>query len=100
MFIQTGKVRKHLKTINCWDFKQCRYGPAGHGRSNGVCPAVTAEIFDGKNHGKNGGRYCWKVPDTLCACKKYFSLPAKLSWCINCDFFKYVKKEENHCFEI
>jgi len=60
----------------------------------GICPAATDTSHNGKNSGKNGGRYCWKVAGTFCGGKVQGSSAAKLGTCIACDFFKLVSKEE------
>lgn len=64
----------------------------------GVCPASTATLLDGKNSGKNGGRYCWKVSHTLCNGEIQGDIVSKIIDCIECDFLKKVKKEEGENF--
>jgi len=85
----------HLQ--NCWEFKQCGRGSGGENvESEGLCPAVTANLLDGINNGHNGGRACWGVKDTVC--KQAFNL--KLCDCLKCDFFLLVQEEEGVDFTL
>ncbi len=81
--------------MNCWESKNCGRQSGGPKASElGVCSAATATEHDGKNGGKNGGRYCWKVAGTLCGGKVQGSYAAKAVSCMACDFFKQVKQEQ------
>ena len=92
-------IKTYLK-VNCWEYKKCGYGPNGHQNSRTICPAALVEKYNGINNGNNAGRYCWKVTGVLCHKNDLHSLPAKLSFCLNCDFFRLVSKQEGDNFEI
>ena len=84
-----------MAKLNCWEFKKC-------GRENGgakvpelgVCPAAIATSADRSNSGKNGGRACWAISGTLCGGKIQGTFAAKLSNCLECEFYKQVGQEE------
>ncbi|MBW2466238.1 MAG: hypothetical protein JRF02_02970 [Deltaproteobacteria bacterium] len=87
---------------NCWEFKLCGLGPGGDKvHEFGVCPAAKENKFDGIHNGKQGGRVCWVVEDTLlcggCPKGKFIN---KYSICMNCEFYKIVKDEEGEDFQI
>lgn len=86
--------------INCWEFKMCGREPGG-GKADkkGVCPASTHEESDGKNSGKNGGRYCWRIAGTLCVGKIQGTYASFTEFCVTCDFFKEVGREQGVDFE-
>ncbi len=85
---------------NCWDFKKCGRQPGGPKASElGVCTAATEVIYNGKNGGKNSGRYCWKVAGTLCGGKVQGTWAQKMSNCNVCDFMIQVKNEEGAAFK-
>ncbi len=87
-----------MKT-NCWEEKQCERHSGGEKVVElGVCPAATELKHDGKNNGKDGGRYCWKIAGTLCEGKVQGTYAAKLMDCVRCDFYKKVKEEEGENF--
>ena len=92
-------VRKYMK-MNCWEWKKCGRQPGGAKiRDLGVCPASTATAHDGKNNGKNAGRYCWKVAGTLCNGKVQGIYASRLKNCIiACEFYQKVKEEEGDNF--
>lgn len=80
---------------NCWEFKKCGRQPGGlKTREFGVCPAAAEAKFDGKNHGKNGGRYCWKIAGTLCGGVVQGTFASKLMNCVACEFYKTIRAEE------
>lgn len=84
---------------NCWQSKQCERQPGGvKVIESGVCPASTAAKHNGKNGGKNAGRYCWKVAGTLCKGEVQGSYAAKLMDCVRCEFYNQVKEEEGQNF--
>ncbi len=86
---------------NCWDFKHCGRQPGGAKAAElGVCPAATEVIYDGKNGGKNAGRYCWKVAGTLCGGKIQGTWAKKMDNCLACDFFKQLKSDEGSSFKM
>ena len=63
-------------------------------RDLGVCPVITADKFDGKNEGRNGGRICWQVAGSFCGGKVQGTYADKQSSCLKCAFAKYVFDEE------
>ena len=60
----------------------------------GVCHAAAETKLDGTNEGKNAGRACWGVAGTLCGGKVQGSFAAKMSNCLECEFYKEVQNEE------
>jgi hypothetical protein len=80
---------------NCWEVKKCGREVGGAKvKELGVCVASTEKRTDGMNGGKNAGRACWGVTGTLCGGKTQGSFAAKMSNCMECDFYKEVKTEE------
>lgn len=94
------KEKKGLKMAvrkNCWEFKKCgRESGGAKVNELGVCPATTEVFCDGLNRGKNAGRICWAVAGTFCGGKVQGSFAQKQTTCMNCDFYKKVKKEEGN----
>jgi hypothetical protein len=85
---------------NCWEYKLCGRQPGGSRVSDlGVCPAATFSVRDGKNGGKNAGRYCWRTAGTFCGGKVQGTYAVKLVSCKGCDFFKLVSQEEGASFQ-
>ncbi len=81
-----------MKT-NCWEFLRCGREPDGEKVAElGICPAATATEHDGKNGGVNGGRYCWRIPDTFCG-DTVDTKAAKVLMCSKCDFFMEVQDD-------
>ncbi|KAF0218665.1 MAG: hypothetical protein FD174_2758 [Geobacteraceae bacterium] len=86
---------------NCWEVKICGRQAGGPKAGElGVCPAATDASCNGKNEGKNGGRYCWKVAGTLCGGKVQGTAAQKTMNCAACEFFKQVKQEEGVSFKL
>lgn len=84
---------------NCWEFKNCGRQAGGTKTGElGVCPASKETTHNGKNNGKNAGRYCWKVAGTLCGGKVQGSFASKEKNCLACEFFKQVRLEEGANF--
>lgn len=85
---------------NCWEIKNCGRQPGGAKVAElGVCPAASeTELDNGKNGGKNAGRYCWRIAGTLCGGKAQGSFASKIVNCMACDFFKQVKQEQGSDF--
>lgn len=82
---------------NCWEERNCGREPGGENAAAlGVCPAATESRLDGCNHGFNGGRACWAVPNTDCA--KTFDMGEKFAQCLDCAFFRRVDEEEGRAF--
>ncbi|MBN1268197.1 MAG: hypothetical protein JXB04_01300 [Kiritimatiellae bacterium] len=65
-----------------------------------MCPAAADTKLHGKNRGANGGRYCWRVPDTLRDGKPQGSFGQKLPVCSRCEFYLLVKAEEGKDFTV
>jgi len=84
---------------NCWEYMKCGRAPNGHNVAQfGVCPAATAEPYNGVSGGVNGGRCCWKISGTMCFEILQGDADNKLISCIQCSFFKKVKNEEKISF--
>ena len=73
--------------LNCWEYMLC-----GNERRN--CPAAAGRTFDGVHGGRNAGRACWVVLNTLCNGSIQDTLQKKYSMCGACDFYTIVKNEE------
>jgi len=87
------------KLLNCWEFMNCGRQPGGAKVAvNGVCPAATAKPYHGVNHGKNAGRFCWKVAGTMCTQAISSSFAGNFLTCLECPFFKKVAQEEDKAF--
>ncbi len=83
------------KKFNCWEYLKCGREPGGEKIAEfGVCPAAKDSSFDGLNRGKNGGRICWAVAGTFCGGKVQGTFAEKRKSCINCEFYKSVRKEQ------
>lgn len=93
-------MRKSMKKMNCWEFKQCGREQGGlKSRELGVCPAAIADKADGINRGEKGGRACWAISGTLCGGKVQGTLATKIGNCMACDFYQSVQKEETSDFK-
>lgn len=78
---------------NCWEFFRCGREPEGANvRGKGGCRAAADTEANGLNGGKNGGRICWAIVGTHSECDIHTQ---KYSLCMDCDFYKKVKAEEN-----
>jgi len=88
--------KKKGKKLNCWEYLKCGREPGGRNVGEfGVCEAASDKAFEGINHGKCAGRFCWAVAGTYCGGKKQGSFAEKLDNCTKCDFFKKVQSEES-----
>ena len=86
---------------NCWEIKLCGRQPGGaHVAEFGLCPVTMPGHFEGTNHGKHGGRFCWRIAGTLCGGEPQGSAAQKLFNCLDCDFFKQVVAEEGRNFKL
>lgn len=89
-----------MKKVNCWEFKKCGREPGGINESEfGACPAATETRTDGINDGGNAGRSCWPVSGTFCAGIAGGSFAAKVTDCLQCDFYKLVCQEQGGEFK-
>lgn len=81
--------------LNCWEFKKCGREPGGlKVKELGECPAASGRSANGLNGGANGGRLCWALTGTLCGGKVQGTFAQKLANCLECEFYKLVRKEE------
>ncbi len=80
--------------MNCWEFKKCGRQPGGELNGSRPCQVPKMSIYDGINGGKNGGRVCWIVADTVCDGDVQETFHQKLEACSQCDFYRIVKEEE------
>jgi len=84
-----------MARMNCWEFKKCERQPGGAKVAElGVCPVATATQAHGLNGGHNGGRACWVISETLCGGKVQGTFAAKMTKCMQCDFYVSVKDEQ------
>jgi len=85
-----------MKKLNCWEYSRCGLEPGGAKAGElGICPATTAESFDGLN----GGRSCWVVAQTLCQGQTQGNPSQKLLKCLDCSFLQQVIDEEGGNFQ-
>jgi uncharacterized phage infection (PIP) family protein YhgE len=69
---------------NCWESKKCGRIPGGNKVSEmGICPAYPDQ-----------GKSCWKVAGTFCGGKVQGSAAQKLLSCVECDFYKNIRNNE------
>jgi hypothetical protein len=90
------------KSLNCWDFMKCGFGPDDRRTDKqGVCPAVRENTLDGVHGGSHGGRACWFVNNTLdCGHGVQGDFNAKYPVCMNCGFYWTVRQEEGKNFAV
>ncbi len=85
-----------MKKANCWEVQECGREPGGYSvEKDGVCPAAAEESLSGINHGTNGGRICWVVPDTN---SRRWPGEKFATECTDCHFFRRVREEEGEGF--
>jgi hypothetical protein len=85
-----------MAKLNCWEIKKCGREPGGEKvELLGVCPVTVEKKLNNVHSGKNGGRSCWIVAGTLCGGKVQGTYAIKLSNCMQCDFYKSVREEED-----
>lgn len=83
------------KRLNCWEYMGCGLEPGGvNAGLNTICPAASDQSFSGINSGKNAGRFCWAVPNTLCLEDQQGHYMEKREKCKECDFYHMVLAEE------
>ncbi len=70
---------------NCWEANQC-------GKEN-YCVAGTSVKFDGLFGGRNGGRFCAFIDETLCKDGRPLTGEKKLIKCSECDFFDEILRD-------
>ena len=87
--------------LNCWEYMKCGREIGGiNVEKDGVCPTQLDSSKNGVNHGKSGGRFCWRICGTFCDGKKQGTFAKKLSNCVNCPFLKMVQDEESIDFKL
>ncbi len=93
---KNGEEGMDENKLDCWEFMKCERQPGGLlAEERGVCPAAIDTTHDGKNGGKNAGRYCWKVAGTVCETKTVGSFARMIKNCGSCcNFYHKVKMEE------
>ncbi len=88
-----------MSAMNCWEYKKCGREPGGEKAEElGVCLAATDTRLDGLHGGENAGRVCWALTGTLCGGEVQGSYAIKEENCLQCDFYKDVRKEEGKGF--
>lgn len=86
---------------NCWEFTNCgRQSDGERVKEYGICPAFMETRLNGIHGGKNGGRACWIVKDTLCNGKIQGRFQEKFRNCKLCSVFQCVRDEEGPRFII
>ena len=89
-----------MPKLNCWECKKCGREQGGAKVPElGVCPAAVETGANRINSGKNGGRACWVISGTLCGGTIQGTFAAKLSNCLECEFYKLVGQEEGSNLE-
>ncbi len=78
---------------NCWEFKGCGQQRTGGNNSSEKCPVPEMTSADGINGGKNAGRVCWLIANTMCKGDSEGAFEAMIRVCRECDFYKLVKSE-------
>lgn len=86
--------------INCWEFMGCGLHVSSSSTDSQypVCPAYTEKRFNGVHGGKNAGRVCWLVSNTMCNSSIQGACEQKYPTCMTCDFYRYVMDEEETAF--
>jgi len=83
---------------NCWEVKSCERCTTLLGDE--ACPVCKESKLHGIHGGTNGGRACWTIPHTKCGGKTQGTFSNKMSNCMECNFYKMVKDEENGAFKL
>ncbi|HEX9861614.1 MAG TPA: hypothetical protein VGB23_10440 [Nitrospirota bacterium] len=81
--------------LNCWEFMKCGRNAGGpKAKELGECVATLETRLHGIHDGKNAGRACWILKNTLCGGDVQSNLAVKLGKCLYCEFYKQVGEEE------
>ncbi|MBF0109255.1 MAG: hypothetical protein HQL76_08775 [Magnetococcales bacterium] len=75
----------HSSRRNCWEVNQC-------GKEH-YCAAGISTQFDGYLGGRNGGRFCAFIDETLCKDGRPLAGEKKLKKCAECLFFQELLRE-------
>lgn len=85
-----------MAKLNCWEYKKCGREPNGiHVHELGVCPVSTEHRLDSLHGGRNAGRSCWVVADSLCGGDAQGASATKHDGCESCGFYDIVQDEEH-----
>lgn len=87
--------------LNCWDYFKCGREIFARHRKDSVCVVSITSCNNGLNEGINSGRYCWKIPGSLCQSNlggDQGSIKYKEEHCQTCSFRKLVEMEEGENF--
>jgi len=86
--------------LNCWEFKKCGREIGGEKTlEQGVCPVAMEIRADGIHNGKNGGRCCWVITNSVFDEKTAHGFCLKkIQECRTCDFYLFVQKSEKLLF--
>lgn len=88
-----------ITKANCCEARRCGREPGGAKTIEfGICPAV--QTGGGTNRGTNGGRVCWAVAGTLCGGQVQGTFAQKAFNCMQCEFYRAVRKEEGAEFHL
>jgi len=86
---------------NCWEHLNCgREAGGAKERELGICPANTSGESSGINGGRQAGRFCWAVRETLCHGNVQGTFAMKIVACKECEFYQMVKAEEEGNFKM
>jgi hypothetical protein len=83
---------------NCWEIKFC--GRCTTMAGDDACPVCKETRLDGIHGGRNAGRACWAVSHTKCGGSTQGTFGKKFGNCMECDFYKMVKSEEQGSFKL
>jgi hypothetical protein len=84
-----------MKKVNCWEYMKCGREPGGQNASgDDVCPVSLHEELHGIHGGKNAGRACWAIDNSLCPDMIRKTATKKFAGCWKCDFYHQVRDEE------
>ncbi len=86
--------RVKMRKKNCWEHMKCGRHPGGQASGAGVCSVSVHEELNGMHGGKNAGRACWVIDDSLCPDEMRKSSTMKFAGCWKCDFYHLVRDEE------
>ncbi|MBF0347719.1 MAG: hypothetical protein HQL81_08620 [Magnetococcales bacterium] len=90
--IKEHPTREKQRKLNCWEANQC-------GKEH-YCAAGTSKRFDGLLGGRNGGRFCAFIDETLCKDGRPMANEKKLKHCAECSFFEELLREATSDFEL
>ncbi|MBI5100663.1 MAG: hypothetical protein HZB33_02320 [Nitrospirae bacterium] len=83
---------------NCWEVMNCERCTSAIGDDS--CPVCRESKLHGVHEGLNGGRACWTIPHTKCGGVTQGRFGDKFRNCMECDFYRLVKREEKGSFRL